>query len=161
MQRILFVCNGNSGRSPACEVFARHEAWRQGKDIEVLSAGVGAIDDTEEGGDQIGVLPDDVGAAPNPHFVKVMDRAGFGLVFRAHQRRMVRLWSPLSVGYNFEVIVAMTQEIAEWLIADGAPEDRVVVANSGYGIPDPAGPEDLDPVARMCLEEARRQVKAM
>ena len=43
--RVLFVCTGNVCRSPMAEGFLRHMAKKAGFEIEVGSAGVGAMDD--------------------------------------------------------------------------------------------------------------------
>ncbi len=43
--RVLFVCTGNVCRSPMAEGFLRHMAKKEGHDIEVGSAGIGAMDD--------------------------------------------------------------------------------------------------------------------
>jgi protein-tyrosine-phosphatase len=168
---VLFVCQRNSGRSPACELLARYEAWRAGLNFSISSAGCGAIDNEEEGG-EIGVWPVEVqmGAGPNPFFSSAMRPMGLETPFRQHRRRMVRSSHSLSVGYDHYLIVAMTKEIANWLIADGAPQKRVIVANNGAGIPDPVGPEDLEPTVSLChraaiealklADERHRQAKA-
>ncbi|MFX3634120.1 MAG: low molecular weight protein arginine phosphatase [Candidatus Pristimantibacillus sp.] len=44
MKRILFVCTGNTCRSPMAEAMLRDMAKRSGIEIEVRSAGVSAID---------------------------------------------------------------------------------------------------------------------
>ncbi len=44
-RRVLFVCTGNVCRSPMAEGFLRHMARKAGADIEVGSAGLGAMED--------------------------------------------------------------------------------------------------------------------
>lgn len=44
MRRILFVCTGNTCRSPMAEALLRHKAAAQGLAIEVRSAGVSTVD---------------------------------------------------------------------------------------------------------------------
>lgn len=44
MKRILFVCTGNTCRSPMAEAILRHKARERGIAVEVRSAGVSTID---------------------------------------------------------------------------------------------------------------------
>ncbi|WP_270166322.1 low molecular weight protein arginine phosphatase [Paenibacillus sp. SYP-B4298] len=44
MRRILFVCTGNTCRSPMAEALLRHKSKAQGVAIEVRSAGVSTVD---------------------------------------------------------------------------------------------------------------------
>ncbi|MBB3110591.1 protein-tyrosine phosphatase [Paenibacillus phyllosphaerae] len=44
MKRILFVCTGNTCRSPMAEAMLRDQAKRRGLDVEVRSAGVSTVD---------------------------------------------------------------------------------------------------------------------
>ena len=44
-QKVLFVCTGNVCRSPMAEGFLRHMVKEAGADIEVGSAGIGAMED--------------------------------------------------------------------------------------------------------------------
>lgn len=44
MKRILFVCTGNTCRSPMAEGILRHIAQQEGLAVEVRSAGVAAVD---------------------------------------------------------------------------------------------------------------------
>ena len=46
MRRVLFVCTGNTCRSPMAESILRHLAKEQGVEVEVRSAGVSAWDGT-------------------------------------------------------------------------------------------------------------------
>ncbi|MBC8003177.1 MAG: ribose 5-phosphate isomerase B [Opitutaceae bacterium] len=66
MKTILFVCTGNTCRSPMAEGLFRHVVKGRG-DYRVFSAGVGAID----------------GQAPSPHAVRVVRDLGIDI---SHQR---------------------------------------------------------------------------
>jgi len=58
MRTILLVCTGNTCRSPMAEAMLKDLAERAGKQVEVRSAGVGAID----------------GYPPSPHAARVLER---------------------------------------------------------------------------------------
>jgi protein-tyrosine-phosphatase len=63
MVRVLFVCTGNTCRSPLAEGLFRLLAGREGLDVEVRSAGVSAIDGIPVSGHSSRILGE-VGATP-------------------------------------------------------------------------------------------------
>lgn len=125
--RLLFVCTGNTCRSPMAEVIARREAERRGwDDFEVRSAGVAAWDgDPASGG-----------------AVRAAARHGLSLEGHAATRldEVLAAWADLilvmSPAHLIQVIHLGAGDRAALLtaFAEGAGE--------GGGVPDPIGGSD-------------------
>jgi L-threonylcarbamoyladenylate synthase len=121
---VLFVCTGNTCRSPMAEAVARHLLAKPGvtmKPTRVSSAGVSAFDGdpmTPEAGEALGGLG--IKPGPSPHRATHLTRA------------MVE---------GADVIFAMTRGHAQRVleVAPGAKDKIVLLDPSGRDIPDPIG----------------------
>lgn len=121
---VLFVCTGNTCRSPMAEAVARHLLAKPGvtmKPTRVASAGVSAFDGdamTPEAGEALAGLG--VKPGPSPHRATHLTRA------------MVE---------SADVIFAMTKGHAQRVLelAPGAKDKIVLLDPSGRDIPDPIG----------------------
>lgn len=113
--RWLFVCTGNTCRSPMAAVLCRAEAARRGLPIEVTSAGLAAED----------------GHPASDHAIEAVEEIGLSL--RDH--RAARL--TIEHCDRADKIVVMSESHRAVLLAAGVAADKIAVA--GGGVPDPFG----------------------
>lgn len=138
---ILFVCTGNTCRSPMAEAVAREElARREWRHVEVASAGVGALD----------------GDSASEHAVAVLEERGVDL--RGHRSRLLTPelieWADLILamsGSHLGPIARMGGEDKMSLLGDFAAGGP----GSGNSVRDPYGGELRD------YQEAERQISRL
>ncbi len=111
--RVLFVCTGNTCRSPMAEGIFRE--MLKGKDTGITcgSAGLAAAD----------------GLPPTPHAVEACREIGVDI---SGQRSRNLGWQDLQ---NTDLFAVMTKGHLQALVSDGVPETKIRV----LGVPDPYG----------------------
>ena len=119
MKHYLFICTGNTCRSPMAEGIFRHAAQKKGLPIEVQSAGMGE---------------DNQSAADNA----ILAMKEIGIDISMHRSRHL---TPAMVRWA-DFILCMTRSHKDILVTMlGVPEEKVSVL--GNGVPDPYG-GDID-----------------
>ena len=114
--KLLFICTGNTCRSPMAEYLARDYIKKNNiRNIEVSSCGI---------------MPD-IGEAANPNAVTVMDELGIDI--SAHRAK--RLEAEEITGYDIFAVMSPSQ--LALLSQCGVDPDRIVIL--GGGIHDPYG----------------------
>jgi protein-tyrosine-phosphatase len=138
VRSILFVCSGNTCRSPLAEVLTRREASRRNVEVSVSSAGTFAKD----------------GAPASPQSVRAAARRGADL--SAHRSRRL---APVHLDAA-DLVLAMTpahlgvlrrehgRELNTGLVTDCLPADH---ARRGHPVADPFGgaEEEYEEVAEL------------
>ncbi len=112
MRRILFVCAGNTCRSPMAAAIAQELL---GATVQVESAGISAVDGASAASDAIQTMRER------------------GLDISAHRSRSL---STLNLR-DFDLVVALTRTIAQDIRRGGVEPSRVAVLN----VPDPYNKE--------------------
>jgi protein-tyrosine-phosphatase len=128
--RLLFVCSGNTCRSPLAEVLAKHQVKELGWTVEVRSAGVSAL-------------------AGTPASSGSLDAAQrHGLDLSAHRSREVDAdlidWADLILVMSPGHLVRLAQlgGAGKAALLDAFAEGEEGVEDVGGGIPDPFGGDD-------------------
>lgn len=131
---IVFVCTGNTCRSPMAQALAIQQAQKQGLDCHIISAGLAAYRDA--------------GASENA--IEAMREIGVDISGHRSQ--------PLtpSIIRQADIIVPMTDQHRQLLTAMGVPAEKL---RSIGEIPDPYG-GDLD-VYRQCRDTLQQAVTAL
>lgn len=131
MMELLFVCTGNTCRSPMAEYIARDEVKKRGLEITVSSAGMMGDGMPASGSAQ--VVCDEIG----------LDLSG----------HLSRLVTP-EIADRADIIFTMTDGHRRELVRLGVPEEKIRVLN----IPDPYG-MPLE-IYRVCRDSIRSAVGA-
>lgn len=120
IKNILFVCTGNTCRSPMAEVLMRKMAEDRGKDLRILSAGLGAME----------------GLTASAHAVAAMETRGINL--KKHLSRPV---DDILLA-EADMIFTMTRQQKEYLLYSRPDLEAKVIALAEYcgqDIDDPFG----------------------
>ena len=115
MIHILFVCTGNTCRSPMAKAIFANRSYELGINCIFSSAALGFCDDSNV----------------SPNAVTVCNEIGLDISF--HKPRIIREYD-IDVT---DIFVVMTQDHALILRSIGVPQSKIYVL--GGGIPDPYG----------------------
>lgn len=132
MYRVLFVCTGNTCRSPIAQWVLRRELAEAGVVAEVGSCGL---------------RTEVIGAAADPRAQAVLRAHGFG------HEHAVRQFEPEMFG-GYDLIIALDSN-HEWVLRTMAPDGAAVArvrllgsfdpaAGAGWDVPDPVGGDMAD-----------------
>ena len=132
MKRYIFICSGNTCRSPMAEGIFKKLLAEKGMDAEVLSAGISTLD----------------GMPPSENAVKAA--AKYGADISSHRSRMLRS----DMMKDGTVYLCMTRTHSAILKSAGIDDEsiRVLDVSDPYG-----GDED---VYENCAEEIYEKLKA-
>lgn len=119
--RILFVCHGNTCRSPAAEALVRKMAMDAELDLHLDSAGISA---------------DRLGAAPTPAMQELAQKAGYNMA-GLKARKTTR------TDYDdFDLMIGMDNSVVAKLIADRPAQVRTPI--TGFmQYADALGPDEI------------------
>ncbi len=132
MKTVLFVCTGNTCRSPMAEYLFRRMAGRRAVS---MSAGLTARDDSPASGNAAEAMRE------------------IGIDISAHRSRLV---TPDLI-HGADAVVAMGREHYYMLLHCGAPKERLFLL--GNGIEDPYGGDLVE--YRQCRNKIEEALKAL
>ena len=112
--KILFVCTGNTCRSPMAKVLFEDLAKKRGRNISCDSAGLSTAS----------------GLAATQNAIKVVKELGLSL--EDHKSKNIADIKDLA---SFDLFVAMTPAHAKMMENLGIPNEKIEIL--GFGIPDP------------------------
>ncbi len=139
MMRILFVCTGNTCRSPMAEAILRKIAQDEELEVEVRSAGVSAVD----------------GSPASSQAIQVLKEKG---IKHSHRSRMIQ---PDQVEWA-DLVLAMTRTHKYFVISEYPESVEKVYTLKEYAHLDPEKEELLRKLDRLDteLETKRREISA-
>ncbi len=145
MKNILFVCTGNTCRSPMAQAICNDICLKENKDIHASSAGVATVD----------------GLGAHKNAIEAM--RALGLDISEHKTRFL----PNLKLNNYDLFVCMSYDHATLVKSLGVPENMVVVLEKpsedkydlGVGIADPFG-SDINGYKK-CAQDLREAISEL